>query len=106
MHDATGTGELSTPDGFEPRARAAYSGVWYDPLGQQIAAANFGTVPPAEGRPEEPPARSDDVLVSSVEYDSTGMPRRTVDAKGREDRSEFDAAGRVVRTVANYSSGS
>ncbi len=107
FHDATGTGELTTPGGSQPKARVSYMGTWYDQIRRQTATANYGTnggsVPT---RPNSAPASSDTVLVSTVEYDtSTGDDYKTVDPKGREDRTEFDDAGRVTKTTQNYTDG-
>jgi hypothetical protein len=106
LHDATGTGELTTPSGSQPMARVSYAAIWYDGIGRQTATANYGTNGgSAPSRPTSAPASSDSVLVSSTEYDSTGEAYKTIDAKGREDRREFDDAGRVTKTIQNYTDG-
>ena len=106
LHDATGTGELTTPGGTQPKARVSYAAAWYDELGRQIALANYGTnggtTMTVEDRPDEVPDRSDTVLVTSTEYDTTGQAWKTIDPKGRDDRREFDALGRLTSTIQNY----
>ncbi|MCD4728910.1 MAG: hypothetical protein K8R46_14725, partial [Pirellulales bacterium] len=107
LHDATGTGELTTPGGSQPKARASYMGTWYDQIRRETATANYGTNGgSAPTRPNSAPASSDTVLVSTVEYDtSTGEADKTTDPKGREDRREFDDRGRVTKTTQNYTDG-
>ena len=51
------------------------------------------------------PSRSDNVLVSSVAYDSSGEAYQTIDPAGREDRLVRDALGRVTKTIQNYKDG-
>lgn len=41
--NATGTGGLGGPRGPQPQARVYYQAIYYDPLGRQIAIANYGT---------------------------------------------------------------
>ena len=106
MHDATGTGPLTAPDGDQPKARVSYVAMWYDALGRQTATANYGTnggTPPT--RPDSAPARSDDMLVTSFEYNQRGEAFKTVDPAGRDDRQEFDHAGRLVKNIQNYVDG-
>ncbi len=107
LHDATGTGELTTPGGAQPKARVSYMGTWCDQIRRQTATANYGTNGgSAPTRPNSAPSSSDTVLVSTVEYDtSTGDAYQTVDPAGRDDRSEFDDAGRVTKTTQNYTDG-
>ena len=104
LHDATGTGELS--DGSQPKARLSYGYYWYDGLGRQTAAANYGAVagtPPS--RPTTPPSSSSTVLVTTTEYNDRGEVAATFDSAGRESRVYYDDAGRVVTTIQNYVDG-
>ena len=55
--------------------------------------------------PTRSPDRSDDILVTTTEYDSAGNAYKTIDPADREDRQEFDAAGRVTKTIQNYKDG-
>ncbi len=106
MHNATGTGRLNAPDGDQPRARVSYVAAWYDPIGRQVAAANYGTNGGSTlTRPSTVPARSDNVLVTSTGYDDAGMAYQTINPMGREDRQVFDDAGRVTKTIQNYQDG-
>ena len=106
LHDATGTGQLTTVSGSQPRARVSYLAYWHDELGRQIAQANYGTNADAVlTRPATVPTRSDDVLVSEIFYSDAGEAFKTIDASGREDRQEFDDAGRVTKVIENYTDG-
>ena len=63
-HDATNEGVLTTST-----ARVSYAASWYDGIGRQVAAANYGTELPVGGRPDTPPSvTSTDALVSKTEY--------------------------------------
>lgn len=105
-HDATGTGQLTTMSGSQPQARVSFVGAWFDAVGRQTAVADYGTY--NDGTPTRPnsaPARSDTILVSSTAYDSTGQAYKTTDPAAREDRREFDDAGRVIKIIDNYQDG-
>ena len=106
-HDATGTGELTTMSGSQPQARVSYVAYWFDEVGRQKAVANYGTNGDTSlSRPNTVPSRSDTVLVTTTEFDSAGQAYKTIDPAGREDRQEFDDAGRVVKSIQNYQDGS
>lgn len=106
LHDATGTGGLSTPSGSQPRARVTYTAFYHDGVGRQVAQASYGDNGGASfSRSDTIPARSDTVLVSSIAYGDAGQPAATTDPAGKEDRTFYDDAGRVVRTVENYTDG-
>jgi len=104
-HDAAGTGELTSST-----ALVSYVSSWFDALGRQTATADYGTYPAGQGdpptRPSTPPASSDTLLVTTIEYDSAGNAWKVTDPNGREDRMYYDAAGRVVETILNYEDGS
>jgi hypothetical protein len=51
------------------------------------------------------PARADDVLVTTTEFNSRGEAYKTIDPAGREDRVVFDHAGRQTKTIQNYFDG-
>ncbi|MEX0818036.1 MAG: hypothetical protein WD070_00540, partial [Pirellulaceae bacterium] len=105
-HDATGTGELTTPAGAQPRARVSYAASYIDPLDRDVATANYGTNGDAAlTRSDTVPARSDTVLVSSSEYNDAGELFKSIDPAGKEDRTFFDHAERVVKTIENYTDG-
>ena len=106
LHNATGSGELTSQSGAQPRARVSYVAMYQDEIGRPVATANYGTNDGmAPNRPDCIPERSDDVLVTSTEYNSAGEPFKTIDPAGREDRQFFDALGRTVKTVQNYIDG-
>ncbi|MCA9171691.1 MAG: hypothetical protein KDB23_28685, partial [Planctomycetales bacterium] len=105
-HDATGTGELTTPAGSQPRARVSYAASYTDAAGRQQATANYGTNGDvALTRSSTVPTRSDTILVTSTEYNDVGQAYKTIDPSGKEDRTYFDDAGRVTKTVENYTDG-
>ncbi len=81
--------------------------MWYDGVGRPTATADYGTNGDGSKptRPDSPPASSDTVLVSTTEYNSDGEAYKTIDPAGREDRQEFDDAGRAVKTIQNYTDG-
>jgi len=87
--------------------RKQFSAAWYDPMGRSIASANYGTNGGKKlNRPTVVPARSDDVLVTETRYDTaTGGAFRTIDPAGKNHLVCFDASGRTVKTVANYTNG-
>jgi len=45
------------------------------------------------------------VLVTSTEFNARAEAFKTIDPAGREDRMEFDDAGRQVKTIQNYDDG-
>jgi len=106
LHTATGTGELTTASGAQPKARVSYVAMYPDAIGRGQARANYGTNGgSAFIRSATIPARSDTVLVDSTEYNSRGEAFKTIDPKAREDRSEWDHAGRLTKSIANYVDG-
>ena len=106
FHNATGTGELATPSGSQPKARVTYAAMYYDEIGRQVATANYGTYGGATfSRAAIVPTRTDTILVTSTEYDDAGQAYKTTDPAGREDRQLFDDLGRVTKTIQNYTDG-
>ena len=89
-----------------PKARVSYTAAWPDCVGRQQATADYGTNggTPLD-RPSTIPARSDTVLVTSTQYNSAGEAYKSIDPAGREDRQEFDHAGRTTKTIENYTDG-
>ena len=97
----TDTGELSTSN-----SRVSYVAMWYDQAGRQTNLADFGTNGGGSfTRPGTAPSRNDTVLVTTTAYDSAGNAYQTIDPAGKESRQEFDHAGRVTRTIRNYTDG-
>ncbi|MFM7213877.1 MAG: RHS repeat-associated core domain-containing protein [Verrucomicrobiota bacterium] len=106
FHDATSTGELTTPGGTQPKARVSYVASYPDGVGRTQASADYGTNAAASfSRPSTIPARSDTVLVASTEYDMAGRASKVTDPKAIENITAYDAAGRVTKTIENYVSG-
>lgn len=105
FHNATGEGELTNPNGAEPKARVSYTAFWPDPVGRQIAFANYGTNgAEAWTRPATVPECSDLVLVKSMEYNDRGEMGTAVDSNGIVTKQEFDDAGRQIATIENFCS--
>ncbi|PQO43818.1 hypothetical protein C5Y93_21770 [Blastopirellula marina] len=103
-HDATGTGPLNGPSGSQPKSRDSYIAMWYDGIGRQNAVANYGTndnAGPPE-RPVAPPSSSETILVTFTNYNQKGEAFEAIDAAGMISRTYSDAAGRTVRTIANF----
>ena len=106
FHNATGTGELTSPSGSQPKARVTYQAMYHDQVGRQIAVANYGTYGGTTfDRASVVPNRTDTILVTSTDYNDAGQAYKTVDPAGREDCQLFDDAGRVVKTIQNYVDG-
>lgn len=106
FHNATGTGELTSPGGSQPKARVSYVANYPDALGRAINVANYGTNHgSALTRPSTAPARSDDVLVTTTAYNDRGEAHQITDPKGTVRRAAFDDADRVTQTIENYVSG-
>ena len=67
-HNGNGTGELGAPSSTQPKARVTYAATWHDAIGRTIAMADYGTNGgTALSRPDTVPARSDTVLVTSLQ---------------------------------------
>lgn len=106
FHDATGTGELTDPEGSQPKARVSYLALYPDAVGRQQALANYGTNDGATfNRSATVPTRSDTVLVMSTVYDDAGREWKQIDPAEKEDRKQYDDAGRLVKTIENYVDG-
>ena len=69
MRNATGTGELTSPTGSQPKAHVSYAAIWPDPVGRQIAAADYGTNGGNSfSRSDTVPTGSNTVLVSGDHF--------------------------------------
>jgi RHS repeat-associated protein len=97
--DVATTGPLDT--GLARRSRSA---AWYDGIGRSIASVNYGTA--GTSRPGEPPASSDEAPVMLMSYDDAGNPFETTDPLGRIARNNYDQAGRLTESIANYTGSS
>jgi RHS repeat-associated protein len=105
FHNATGNGALNSPS-TDPKARISYQARWYDEIGRNIAAANYGTNNNAGSptRPDTAPASSDTVLVSTTTSNDRGEVYQTVtpaDAltTGMVTTNTYDDASRLIQTV-------
>ena len=108
FHDATATGALGDPSSGSGTAKARVSdeALYYDAADRQIANVNVGTNGgSAYTRPSSVPARSDNVLVTSYAYDAAGRLFSTIDPRGLESRTSYDALGRTTKTIADYVDG-
>jgi len=106
-HNATEGGPLVVADGEnEPAARPQHIAIYYDPIGRQMASAVYGTNGyEAFTRPESVPARSDTTLVTSRTYSACGQPVTVTDPAGMVTRTDYDDAGRQIRTVTHDTGG-
>ena len=106
FHNATGTGELTSPSGSQPKARVTYQASYSDEIGRQIAVAEYGTYGDASfDRAAVVPNRTDTILVKSTDYNDAGQAYKTIDPAGKEHRTVFDDAGRTVKAIQNYVDG-
>ncbi len=108
-HSSTGTGPLAGPSGGTLGSLDSYSAAWFDPVGRQVAAANYGVVDQTQlpfVRPDQIPTTDPvEVLVTTTAYDDAGRPYSNTDPAGRESRVLYDDAGRVTTTIDNYVDG-
>jgi RHS repeat-associated protein len=104
-NNATGTGALNGPNGDQPQARVSYVANYPDPIGRQIASANYGT---NGGLPVTyravTPTPSDTILVSYNSYNDRGELNKVTDPQGTVTQSTFDDAARLTQKVENYQS--
>ena len=106
FHNATGTGELTSPSGSQPKARVTYQASYHDEVGRQIAVAEYGTYGGAAfDRAAVVPNRTDTILVTSMGYDNAGNVYKTTDPAGKEHRTVFDDRARKVKAIQNYVDG-
>jgi YD repeat-containing protein len=89
--------------GSAPKARVTYAAEYADPLGRSIASADWGTAGGSGwSRPATIPTSSDTILVSRTGYNSAGEAFQVFDPAGKEDRTDYDAAGRRTELIENY----
>jgi RHS repeat-associated protein len=99
---ASQTGSLNDPS-TAPKARVTYVAFFHDPLGRVIATADYGTNGgTALTRPATTPARSDNVLVTTFTYDTSGNLTTITDPAGRVTDIQYDALGREIERILNY----
>ena len=99
---ASQTGPLQNP-ASTPKARVSYMASYPDPLGRVIASADYGTNGGAAlSRPATVPARSDNVLVSTMTYNSKGEAETTTDPAGLITLVKNDALGREIERIVGW----
>src|SRR5262249_1602126 len=114
-HDAplapTAQGELGNPGstGTTPPARVYYVGAYYDKIDRPTMQVNVGTNGgTAWTRPTDPNDplnnRSDTVLRTDYSYNAAGWLENTTDPRALVGRREYDALGRIVKTIDAYTS--
>ncbi|HUY35941.1 MAG TPA: hypothetical protein VMV69_24590, partial [Pirellulales bacterium] len=102
FHNATGTGDLTSPAGPQPLARVSYVAMYPDAVGRSQATANYGTNGDvALMRSDTIPAATDTVLVSSILYNSRGETYQLIDPAGTVTCQMFDDAARRTKLVSN-----
>ncbi|MBI4663653.1 MAG: RHS repeat-associated core domain-containing protein, partial [Verrucomicrobia bacterium] len=100
FHDATLTGELTSPGGAQPKARVSYLAFYPDALGRMVEVADYGTNGASSfSRSDTKPAGSDLILVSQTAYNTRGEAFQFTDPKGIVTLRGFDDAGRVFQKV-------
>jgi RHS repeat-associated protein len=105
FHDETATGALANAT-TSPKARVSYMSYYYDLADRPIATVDLGTNGASSyTRPTSVPARSDTVLVTSQTYNVAGLPDSSTDPNGIVGTTYYDAMGRVVKTIADYTDG-
>ncbi|MEM6885114.1 MAG: RHS repeat-associated core domain-containing protein [Verrucomicrobiota bacterium] len=85
-----------------PTYRLSYTQHWLDALNRQISLADLGALSAAPTRPATPPASTDDVLVTTTNYNDRGENSSTVDPSGTENQMSYDNRGRMVENVDHY----
>jgi len=102
FHNATGTGDLTSPAGPQPLARVSYVAMYPDAIGRGQATANYGTNGDvALVRSDTIPTATDTVLVSSILYNSRGETYQLIDPAGTVTCQMFDDAARRTKLVSN-----
>ena len=109
FHDETSTGALGDATSGV-LARVSYTANFYDAANRLTDMVNYGTnggvtMDFVGDFPEEVPARSKTVVVNSRVYDDAGRLWKTTDPRDLETRNTYDALGRTIKTVQNYTDG-
>ncbi len=105
FHNASGTGALDGPAG-SPASRNYYTFQWNDGIGRIVASANYGTDGGSEPpRPPTIPTSSSSILVDRTAYNAAGLVSATVNPLEIENRTEYDATGKVTKLIENYVDG-
>jgi RHS repeat-associated protein len=102
FHDETGSGALGTPS-TGVHARVSYEATYYDKAGRRTDVVDVGTNGgTAYTRPSAPDGRDDTHLVTSYGYNAAGETETVTDPKELANKTYYDLAGRVVKTIENY----
>lgn len=100
LPETTGNGSLHGPDAEVRRARRSFLALYFDPIGRNRYAADFGTNGGAVlERPELPPGPSDNVLVSETRYSADGQPGCEIGPDGVVNRTKRNRLGEAVESV-------
>lgn len=77
---------------------------WYDRFGRRTDTVRYGTYGDADFDRDGlmVPARSDTALRTSFAYNDEGRQETVTDPRGIVAFTEYDASGRIVRSVRNY----
>jgi RHS repeat-associated protein len=110
FHDETATGDLNPATyilpAILPDSRTYFATYYYDAAERPTATVDVGTNGGSDYTwPGTVPSRSDTVLVTTLHYNDAGWVDRTVDPRGIETRTAYDALGRTVQTIENYVDG-
>ena len=129
--DTTTTGALSAADSYATAAVTWYDGLgrtvatanygredvgsgvthyFFDGSTGALIDTNADGIPDvAEAAPPQPYTAQNqssmagiDFQLQLIEYDSAGQPYQTIDSLGRIDKTLYDAAGGIVRTIQNF----
>ncbi|MEM1210755.1 MAG: LamG-like jellyroll fold domain-containing protein [Planctomycetota bacterium] len=95
--------QINTGTHSSPTYRDSYTFQYFDPLTRQIAVADYGAPGSAPTRPASIPTRSNDVLVTTMQYDDAGRNDQTTDPKALVTLREYDALDRETALIENYS---
>jgi RHS repeat-associated protein len=105
FHDATATGALGDPN-TDPKARVSYVASYYDFANRTVANVNLGTNGGSGYTwTSTMPARADTALVTSYVYNAAGWVQDTIDPRGIDTRTLYDALQRTAVTIAAYTDG-
>ena len=104
FHDETRHGALGDPSSMDQgKARASYTASYYDAANRLTdhvdVGTNGGTI---YDRPGSPPAGSDTVLVTHMDYDAAGRIAAVTDPRGLVTQTTYDLLNRTAQTVAAY----
>lgn len=115
--DTTTTGSLDTDDELhqidytngEIKGRVTHLiAQWYDVQHRPTTTARYGTNGGSDfdrTAASEPTASDSSKIVSLVSYNADGSCREQKDPRGKVTRYEYDGAGRLTATIANYIDG-